>query len=190
MTYRRGRAAHLDIGGAHGQAIRRALEDQLGLAVEDVQPFGTAGSAGSTPLRIKVHSDPDRWLFGKLYARTHLRADRWYKFGRELLYGRLEDEKPFHTVRRLVQQEDYMLYKMHAGGLPTPRPYRLRGKSPPSGSICWSPSSSTARSNSARPTSTTGNDDGLALIRKLWDAGLAHRDISRPTCSSATAICY
>ena len=40
-------------------------------------------------------SGPSVWLFGKLYARSHLRADRWYKLGRELLYGRLEDEKPF-----------------------------------------------------------------------------------------------
>ena len=34
------------------------------------------------------------------------------------------------------------------------------------------------RPSSATPTSTTGVvDDGLALIRKLWDTGLAHRDI-------------
>ena len=123
VTYRRGRAAHLDIGGARGEAIRRALEDQLGLVVEDVEPFGLAGSAGSTPMRIKVTGDGTTWLFGKLYARSHLRADRWYKLGRELLYGRLEDEKPFHTVRRLVQQEDYALHKLHFAGLPTPRPY-------------------------------------------------------------------
>jgi hypothetical protein len=70
-----------------------------------VRPFGLAGSAGSTPLRITVKGDPPTTVFGKLYARSHLRADRWYKLGRELLYGRLEDEKPFNTVRRLVQQE-------------------------------------------------------------------------------------
>jgi membrane-associated phospholipid phosphatase len=103
ITYRRGRAAHLDVGGARGQAIRRALADQLGLIVEDVQPFGLSGSAGSTPLRITVKGDPPRQLFGKLYAQNHLRSDRWYKLGRELLYGRLEDEKPFNSVRRLVQ---------------------------------------------------------------------------------------
>jgi hypothetical protein len=85
------------------------LQDQLGLVVAEVEPFGLAGSAGSTPLRITVKGDPDTWLFAKLYAKSHLRADRWYKLGRELLYGRLEDEKPFNTVRRLVQQEDYAL---------------------------------------------------------------------------------
>jgi membrane-associated phospholipid phosphatase len=123
ISYRRGRAAHLDVGGARGQAIRRALQDQLGLVVEEVEPFGLAGSAGSTPLRITVTGDPPTILFGKLYARSHLRADRWYKLGRELLYGRLEDEKPFNTVRRLVQQEDYALHKLYLAGLPSPRPY-------------------------------------------------------------------
>jgi hypothetical protein len=104
-------------------AIRRALEDQLGLVVQDIRPFGLAGSAGSTPLRITVEGDPPRQLFGKLYAQSHLRADRWYKLGRELLYGRLEDEKPFNTVRRLVQQEDYALSLMQRAGLPSPTPY-------------------------------------------------------------------
>jgi membrane-associated phospholipid phosphatase len=126
VVYRRGRSAHLDVGGARGQAIRRALADQLGLVVEDLQPFGLSGSAGSTPLQITVKGDPPRVLFGKLYAQSHLRSDRWYKLGRELLYGRLEDEKPFHGVRRLVQQEDYALHKLHAAGLPTPRPVRVR----------------------------------------------------------------
>jgi PAP2 superfamily len=45
ISYRRGRAAHLDVGGARGQAIRRALQDQLGLVVEEVEPFG-AGRLG------------------------------------------------------------------------------------------------------------------------------------------------
>ena len=36
--------------------------------------------------------DPDTYLFGKLYAMSHVRADRWYKLGRTILYGRLEDE--------------------------------------------------------------------------------------------------
>ncbi|HEX6655329.1 MAG TPA: phosphatase PAP2 family protein, partial [Candidatus Limnocylindria bacterium] len=123
VTYRRGRTAHLDVGGARGQAIRRALSDQLGLVVEEVEPFGLAGSAGSTPLRITVGGDPPTILFGKLYAQSHLRSDRWYKLGRELLYGRLEDEKPFNTVRRLVQQEDYALSLMQRAGLPSPTPH-------------------------------------------------------------------
>jgi hypothetical protein len=87
VTYRRGRSAHLDVGGRRGEAIHRALHDQLGVIADDVQPFGLEGSAGSTPLRIKVKGDQDAWLFAKLYARSHLRADRSYKLGRALLYG-------------------------------------------------------------------------------------------------------
>jgi membrane-associated phospholipid phosphatase len=33
IRYRRGRSAHLDVGGARGAAIRRALTDQLGVVV-------------------------------------------------------------------------------------------------------------------------------------------------------------
>ena len=178
ITYRGGSSAHLDVSGPRGTAIRRGLEEQLGLLVEEVKPFGLAGSAGSTPLRITVKGDPPTYLFGKLYARSHLRSDRWYKLGRELLYGRLEDEKPFNTVRRLVQQEDYALSLMRSGRAPQPDARTASSSSPPSGSTCWSPSSSTAPPSSARPRSTTQViDDGLGIIRKLWDAGLAHRDI-------------
>jgi hypothetical protein len=81
VTYRRGRTAHLDVGGRRGEAIRRALHDQLGVIAEDVQPFALEGSAGSTPLRVTVKGDPETWLFAKLYARSHLRADRSYKLG-------------------------------------------------------------------------------------------------------------
>jgi hypothetical protein len=49
VAYRRGRTAHLDVGGRRGEAIRRGLQDQLGVIVDDVQPFGLEGSAGSTP---------------------------------------------------------------------------------------------------------------------------------------------
>ena len=44
---------------------------------------------------------------------NHVRADRWYKLGRTILYGRLEDEAPFQSVRRLVEYEDYAL-RRHA----------------------------------------------------------------------------
>ena len=103
----------------------RALEDQLGVQVAEVKPFGLSGSAGSTPLRVTVKGDPETWLFAKLYAGSHLRSDRWYKLGRTLLYGRLEDEKPFNTVRRLVQQEDYALRLMHGAGVRSPEPFGI-----------------------------------------------------------------
>jgi tRNA A-37 threonylcarbamoyl transferase component Bud32/membrane-associated phospholipid phosphatase len=177
VTYRRGRSAHLDIGGARGEAIRRALEDQLGLIVQDIKPFGLAGSAGSTPLRITVKGDPPRQLFGKLYAQSHLRSDRWYKLGRELLYGRLEDEKPFHGVRRLVQQEDYALRLLRDHGLPTPAPFGFVELTPEREYLLVAEFfEGTVELGEAEVTDEV-IDDGLRIIRKLWDAGLAHRDI-------------
>jgi membrane-associated phospholipid phosphatase/tRNA A-37 threonylcarbamoyl transferase component Bud32 len=179
ISYRRGRgrSAHLDVGGARGQAIRQALQDQLGLVVAQVEPFGLAGSAGSTPLRIKVKGDPDTWLFGKLYAKSHLRADRWYKLGRELLYGRLEDEKPFNTVRRLVQQEDYALQKLYLVGLPSPRPYGVVELTPEREYLLVTEFFDGATELGEAEVDDQVIDDGLTIIRKLWEAGLAHRDI-------------
>src|SRR4029453_4941622 len=43
VTYRRGRTAHLDVGGRRGEAIRRALQDQLGVIVGGVERFAPAG---------------------------------------------------------------------------------------------------------------------------------------------------
>ena len=177
VSYRRGRTAHLDVGGARGEAIRRALSDQLGLEIEEVKPFGLAGSAGSTPLRIKVQGDPPSILFGKLYARSHLRSDRWYKLGRELLYGRLEDEKPFHTVRRLVQQEDYALHKLHLAGLPSPRPYGFVELTPDREYLLVTEFFDGAVELGEAEVDEGVIDDGLGIVRKLWDAGLAHRDV-------------
>jgi tRNA A-37 threonylcarbamoyl transferase component Bud32 len=177
VTYRRGRSAHLDIGGSRGQAIRRALSDQLGLIVQDIKPFGLSGSAGSTPLRITVEGDPPRVLFGKLYAQSHLRSDRWYKLGRELLYGRLEDEKPFNTVRRLVQQEDYALSLMQRAGLPSPTPFGFVELTPEREYLLVTEFFDGAVELGEAEVDDQIIDDGLRIIRRLWDAGLAHRDI-------------
>jgi tRNA A-37 threonylcarbamoyl transferase component Bud32/membrane-associated phospholipid phosphatase len=177
VAYRRGRAAHLDVGGARGVAIRRALEDQLGLVVQDIKPFGLSGSAGSTPLRITLKGDPPRQLFAKLYAQSHLRADRWYKLGRELLYGRLEDEKPFNTVRRLVQQEDYALALMQRAGLPSPTPFGFVELTPEREYLLVTEFFAGAVELGEAEVDDQLIDDGLRIIRKLWDAGLAHRDV-------------
>jgi tRNA A-37 threonylcarbamoyl transferase component Bud32 len=177
ITYRRGRSAHLDVGGARGAAIRRGLKDQLDLVVQEIKPFGMAGSAGSTPLRITVKGDPPVQLFGKLYARSHLRSDRWYKLGRELLYGRLEDEKPFNTVRRLVQQEDYALRLCRDAGLPSPKPYGFVELTPEREYLLVTEFFDGAVELGEAEVTDQVIDDGLGIVRRLWGTGLAHRDI-------------
>jgi tRNA A-37 threonylcarbamoyl transferase component Bud32 len=178
VTYRRGRTAHLDVSGHRGEAIVRALHDQLGVVVTAVKPFGLEGSGGSTPLKLTVKGDQgETYLFGKLYAITHLRSDRWYKMGRTLLYGRLEDEKPFNTVRRLVQYEDYVLRLMHSAGLPVAEPYGFVEMTPEREYLLVTEFFSDAREVGDVDVDADLIDQGLRIVRELWEAGLAHRDI-------------
>ena len=82
-------------------------------------------SAGSTPLRLRVEGAPQEYLFAKLYTKGHVRADRWYKIWRTILYGSLEDEHPFQTVRRLAEYEDYALRLLQDVGIGVARPYGI-----------------------------------------------------------------
>jgi len=180
VRYGRGRTAHLDVTGARGTAIVRALQDQLGLLATSVKPFNLAGSGGSTPLRIGVKSDDadgDTWVFGKLYAATHVRSDRWYKLGRTLLYGRLEDEQPFHSVRRLVQYEDYVLHLMNDAALPVPRPLGIVEITPEREYLLVTEFVPGAVEIGDAEIDEAIIDQGLAVVRRMWEIGLAHRDI-------------
>jgi tRNA A-37 threonylcarbamoyl transferase component Bud32/membrane-associated phospholipid phosphatase len=177
VSYRRGRAAHLDVGGPRGEAIRKSVEDQLGLTVSEIQPVGLSGSAGSTPLRLRVDGASSPYLFGKLYSRTHLRSDRWYKLGRELMYGRLEDEKPFNTVRRLVQQEDYALRVVREAGVPGAKSYGFVELTPEREYMLVTDFLEGAVELGDAVVDDALIDEALHVVRVLWDAGLAHRDI-------------
>jgi tRNA A-37 threonylcarbamoyl transferase component Bud32 len=163
--------------GRRGEAVVRALNDQLGIVATEVKPFGLEGSGGSTPLRIKVKGEPETYLFAKLYAITHLRSDRWYKFGRTLLYGRLEDEKPFNTVRRLVQYEDYVLHLLHPAGLPVPEPYGFVEITPEREYLLVTELFYGANEIGDVDVDEPMIDQGLRIVRQLWDIGIAHRDI-------------
>ena len=177
VAYRQGKTAHLDVGGQRGAALRQAVQDQLGLKVIEVKPVGLAGSGGSTPLRLTVEGDPNTYLFGKLYAMNHVRADRWYKLGRTLLYGRLEDEAPFQSVQRLVEYEDYGLRLMRDSGILTATPYGIVEMTPAREYLLLTEFFDGAEEIGDAAVDDGIIDEGLLLIRQLWDVGLAHRDI-------------
>ena len=177
VTYRGGKTAHLDVAGRRGDALRRAFEEQLGATVLDVRPVGLAGSSGSTPLRLRIAGDPDTFVFGKLYAMNHVRSDRLYKAGRAILYGRLEDEAPFQTVRRLVEYEDYALRVMRDAGVATAAPLGIVELTPEREYMLVTEFMDGAAEISDAEIDDQIIDEGLMLIRRLWDAGLAHRDI-------------
>ena len=178
VSYRRGVRAHLDVGGRRGEAIRAALASEVGVSVVGVEPFGHGSSAGSTPLRIDVVEGGTGWqLFGKLYASTHLWSDRWYKLARTVRYGRLEDERPFNTVRRLVEYEDHMLRVLRDAGLPTPLPLGIVEITPDREYLILTEFLSGAVHITEGEVTDGTIDDALGCVRRLWDTGLAHRDI-------------
>ncbi len=182
VRYSRARPAHLDVTGERGEAIVRALQDQLGVLATGVAPFGLAGSGGSTPLKITVKADSDAQeeescIFGKLYAATHVRSDRFYKLGRALLYGRLEDEKPYHSVRRLVQYEDYILRLFSDAGLPLPHPLGIFEITPEREYLLVTEFIAGAKEAGEAEIDDSIIDQGLSIVRRMWEIGMAHRDI-------------
>jgi tRNA A-37 threonylcarbamoyl transferase component Bud32 len=170
--------AHLDVGGRRGDAIRTGLLRQDGLRVTGIAPVGLGSSAGSTPLRIVVdEGGHERQLFGKLYASTHMWSDRWYKLARTVRYGRLEDERPFNTVRRLVEYEDHMLRVFRDAGLPSPQPLGIVEITPEREYLILTDFLDGAVHVNEAEVSDDVIDGALRAVRRMWDAGLAHRDI-------------
>jgi len=178
VTYRRTKAAHLDVEGPRGDAIRVAVRDQLGEEVSEIRPVGLEGSGGSTPLRLTVERDGTHtYVFAKLYAMNHVRADRWYKLGRQILYGALEDERPFGSVRRFVEYEDYALRLLHEEGFPSPTPLGFVEITPEREYMILMEFFDGAVEISEAEVTEQVINEGLDLVAKLWHVGIAHRDI-------------
>jgi tRNA A-37 threonylcarbamoyl transferase component Bud32 len=176
ITSRRGgNAAHLDLGGERGKAIVRAMADQLGLTVTEVKEFGLEGSGGSSPLRMTL-PDGSR-VFGKVYSTSHERADRWYRFGRTILYGQLEDETAIGSVRRLAAYEDYALRLLADHGVRVARTYGLVELTPNQEYMLVTEFFENARNLGDSEIDEVVVDEGLGMVRTFWDIGVAHRDI-------------
>jgi hypothetical protein len=177
VTWSPGVTAHMDLSGARGEAIRAAVHEQLGMIVIDMEPFGLDGSGGSTPMRLRVKGDPDQWVFAKLYSQTHLRSDRWYKWARTILYGSLEDEMRFTSVRRLVEYEDYIQRLMRDSSVPSAEPFGIVEIVPEREYLMVSEFLDGAVELTEAEINDDIIDQGLYVVRCMWDSGLAHRDI-------------
>jgi len=176
VSYRRGgNAAHLDLSGARAEAVKRAMGEQVGLVVVDVEPFGLEGSGGSSPLCMTL-ADGSR-VFGKIYATSHVRADRWYRMGRTILYGKLEDETPFGDVRRLAEYEDYALRYLAMNDVGVARTWGIVELTPNREYMLVTEFFEGSKNLGDSEVDDAVIDEGLQLIRTFWDIGVAHRDI-------------
>jgi tRNA A-37 threonylcarbamoyl transferase component Bud32 len=119
----------------------------------------------------------DGWLFGKIYSTSHLRADRWYKVGRTIMYGQLEDEVPLGSVRRLALYEDYALRLLDDIGVPVATTYGIVELTPDREYMLVTEFFSGSQTLAEAEVSDPIIDEGLELVQRLWRAGLAHRDL-------------
>jgi tRNA A-37 threonylcarbamoyl transferase component Bud32 len=127
-------------------------------------------------MRMRV-DELDGHLFAKLYSTSHLRADRWYRIGRTLLYGQLEDEVPFASVRRLVEYEDYALRLLDDNGVGVAKTYGLVELTPNREYMLVTEFFEGAKTLGESEIDDTVIDEGLQLVKTMWETGLAHRDI-------------
>ena len=155
VAYRQGKTAHLDVGGRRGEAIREAVEQQLGVTVLDMQA-GRARRLG----RFDPAAAPCRGRPGHVPVREALRDEP--RARRPLVQDRPHD--PLRTPRGRsavpVRAAAGPVRGLHAASHarlrhPDRRRRRASSSSRPSANTCSSPSSSTARRRSATPTSTT-----------------------------------
>jgi tRNA A-37 threonylcarbamoyl transferase component Bud32 len=76
-----------------------------------------------------------------------------------------------------VQQEDYALSLMQRAGLPSPKPYGIAQLTPEREYLIVFEFFQGAKEIGQAEVDDAIIDQGLAIIRRLWDANLAHRDI-------------
>jgi len=89
----------------------------------------------------------------------------------------MEDESPFQTVRRLAEYEDYALHLVREAGVRTARPYGIVEITPEREYLLVTEFFKGAVEIGQALVDDAVIGQGLAMIRKLWDAGIAHRDI-------------
>jgi tRNA A-37 threonylcarbamoyl transferase component Bud32 len=180
VRYRRQVKAHLRLDAKRVELVRTAVREQLGLELAALEPYRLDGSAGSTPCRLQIAGGDSDVVFGKLYSLTHLRSDRWYKLARVLRYGRLEDEAPFATVRRLVEHEDYMLRLLRDSGVRVPEPIGVVEVVPGREYLLVTeliPGAVEILDLGPGEVPDAVLDDALEQVHRLRVAGAAHRDV-------------
>ena len=96
--------------------------------------------------------------------------------GRTILYGSLEDEAPFESVQRMVQYEDCRRLDARRRD-PDGDTVRQRRAHAGKQYMFVTEFFDGGEEIGNVPVDDALIDQGLALIRHLWDAGVAHRDI-------------
>ena len=109
------------------------------------------------------------------------------RLGKIIRIGAKSDaEKTWHVerltgqnqnVRRLVEREDYLLRLMRDAGVRAPGPYGIATITPEREYLIVTEFLAGAEELTDAAVDDEIIDDALGLVRRMWDNGLAHRDI-------------
>ena len=91
--------------------------------------------------------------------------------------GLAEDEVRFASVRRLVEYEDYVQRLMRDCGIPSAEPFGVVEITPEREYLMVSQFLFGSEELTDAEIDEEIIDDALGVIRQMWDAGVAHRDI-------------
>ena len=191
VAYRQGKTAHLDVGGQRGEAIRQAVQDQLGLTVVDIKPVGLAGSGGSTPLRLTRRGRP-RHLPVREALRDEPRARR------PLVQARphASSTAGSRTRRRSSRcagsssTRTTRCASCATSGIPTATPYGIVEMTPEREYLLVTEFFDGAEEIGDAEVDDDIIDEGLAArSASCGTPGSRTATSSRPTCSCATARC-
>ena len=119
-----GKAAHLDLSGARGEAVKIAMGSNSGSR----SPRSRRSARGLRRLDAAAHDVDRRHALVRQDLRHAARARRpLVSVGRTIMYGQLEDETRFTSVRRLIEYEDYALRVLATNGVDGRTHLRHRG---------------------------------------------------------------
>ena len=175
---RRGRPAHLDVTGARGDAIVRALQDQLGLIAGEVEAL-RPGRLG----RLDAAEDHRQGRPGHLRVRQALRGHA--RALRPLVQARA------HAALRPAGGRAAVPQRPPAGPVRGLRAARALRRRPARGRIRLGIVEITPEREYLLVTEFFDGaveigeadvddeviDQGLSVVRRMWEIGLAHRDI-------------
>ena len=176
ITYRRGRAAHLDVTGPRGEAIRRGLEDQLGPRWPRSRRSGWPGrlarprcgsrSRATRPATCSASCMPAATCAptAGTSSASSSSTGAWRTRSRSTPCGGWSN-------RRTMPCACAAMRPAH------PRPYGVVELTPEREYLLVSEFFDGAVELGEAEVDQGVIDDGMRIIRKLWEAGLAHRDI-------------
>jgi hypothetical protein len=154
--------------------IVEAMARQLAVTVTTVEPYDVGLSRASS---VRMTLADGGVLFGRVFPSERGRARRWRRLGHEILYGQLDDELSFSSARRLATYEDYASRLLADNGVRVPSTYGVVELVPDREYMLVTEYLADAQNLTEAAVDVHAVDEGLRLVRALWDVGVAHGGI-------------